>query len=98
VETWQPKRQFFNTSWWFYGSKEKFDAADKTNLVLSNWCLLSYFRSIKSRNSGLAEVVINRRVSKVQSRGEETEYLEFINGEKSTNQIFSKELTPLGTE
>jgi hypothetical protein len=21
VETWQPKRQFFNT-WWFYGSKE----------------------------------------------------------------------------
>jgi hypothetical protein len=33
VETWQPKRQFFNTSWWFYGSKEKFDAADKTNLA-----------------------------------------------------------------
>jgi hypothetical protein len=32
VNTWKPKRQFFNTSWWFYGSKEKFDAADKTNL------------------------------------------------------------------
>jgi LmbE family N-acetylglucosaminyl deacetylase len=29
VSTWQPKRLFFNTSWWFYGSKEKFDAADK---------------------------------------------------------------------
>jgi hypothetical protein len=29
----QPKRQFFNTSWWFYGSQEKFDAADKTTLT-----------------------------------------------------------------
>src|SRR6187402_612928 len=32
VEPWRAKRQFFNTSWWFYGSQEKFDAADKTNL------------------------------------------------------------------
>ena len=32
VTPWQPKRLFFNTSWWFYGSKEKFEAADKTNL------------------------------------------------------------------
>ena len=24
---WQTKRAFFNTSWWFYGSKEKFDCA-----------------------------------------------------------------------
>ena len=34
VSTWQPKRVFFNTSWWFYGSQEKFKAADKTNLDL----------------------------------------------------------------
>ena len=31
VKTWQPKRMFFNTSWWFYGSKEKFEKADKSN-------------------------------------------------------------------
>jgi LmbE family N-acetylglucosaminyl deacetylase len=31
--TWQPKRLFFNTSWWFYGSQEKFEAADKSNFL-----------------------------------------------------------------
>ena len=25
---WQPKRLFYNTSWWFYGSQEKFEEAD----------------------------------------------------------------------
>ncbi|MFN4081098.1 MAG: LmbE family protein, partial [Saprospiraceae bacterium] len=29
---WQPRRIFFNTSWWFYGSQEAFDKADKANL------------------------------------------------------------------
>jgi len=33
TETWQPKRQFFNTSWWFYGSKEKFAKADKSKML-----------------------------------------------------------------
>jgi len=33
VNTWQPQRLFFNTSWWFYGSKEKFAAADKSRLI-----------------------------------------------------------------
>src|SRR5690606_9384606 len=26
TSVWPPKRLFFNTSWWFYGSQEKFDA------------------------------------------------------------------------
>src|SRR5210317_499160 len=30
---WNPKRLFFNTSWWFYGSEENFNKADKTNLI-----------------------------------------------------------------
>ena len=33
VDVWQPKRLFFNTSWWFYGSQENFEKADKTNLL-----------------------------------------------------------------
>ena len=32
--TWQPKRLLFNTSWWFYGSKEKFEKADKSKLLV----------------------------------------------------------------
>ena len=30
---WQVKKLFFNTSWWFYGSREKFEEANKQNLV-----------------------------------------------------------------
>ena len=33
TETWQAQRIFFNTSWWFYGSQEKFNKADKSNLI-----------------------------------------------------------------
>src|SRR5690606_26082001 len=32
--TWQPKRLFWNQSWLFYGSQEKFDKADKRNLFV----------------------------------------------------------------
>jgi LmbE family N-acetylglucosaminyl deacetylase len=32
VEPWQPRRIFFNTSWWFYGSQEAFDKADKSRM------------------------------------------------------------------
>ena len=33
TETWQPKRLFYNTSWWRYGSREKFDKVDKSNML-----------------------------------------------------------------
>ncbi|MCB0433614.1 MAG: PIG-L family deacetylase, partial [Mangrovimonas sp.] len=33
TQPWQPKRIFFNTSWWFYGSQEKFEKADKSKLL-----------------------------------------------------------------
>ena len=33
VDVWQPERLFMNTSWWFYGSRENFAKADKTNLM-----------------------------------------------------------------
>jgi len=33
TDTWQPKRLFFNTSWWFYGSQENFEKADKSNMM-----------------------------------------------------------------
>ena len=36
TETWQPKRLFFNTSWWFYGSRENFEKADKSNMLSVN--------------------------------------------------------------
>jgi hypothetical protein len=30
---WQTARLFMNTSWWFYGSREKFEQADKSKMV-----------------------------------------------------------------
>jgi len=81
--TWQPKRLFFNTSWWFYGSKEKFDAADKSKLVDVETG--NYFPSIGLSNGEIAS--LSRSMHKSQgfgstgSRGAETEYLEFLKGD-----------------
>lgn len=84
VQPWQPKRQFFNTSWWFYGSKEKFDAADKSNLLSIQTGI--YYPSIGKSNQEIAALSRSRHQSQgfgsTGSRGEDTEYLELINGEK----------------
>ena len=53
VEPWQPRRIFFNTSWWFYGSREKFDAADKSNLYpVDLGVFFAIKRQIEHRNCG----------------------------------------------
>ena len=88
VKPWQPKRQFFNTSWWFYGSKEKFDAADKTNL--SSLQIGVYYPSIGKSNQEIA--ALSRSCHQSQgfgstgSRGEEMEYLEFLKGTSLNNK------------
>ena len=92
VKPWQPKRQFFNTSWWFYGSKEKFDAADKTKL--SSLQIGVYYPSIGKSNQEIA--ALSRSCHESQgfgstgSRGEEIEYLEFLKGVSlnNTSNIF----------
>ena len=88
VKPWQPKRQFFNTSWWFYGSKEKFDAADKTNL--SSLQIGVYYPSIGKSNQEIAALSRSRHESQgfgsTGSRGEEMEYLEFLKGTSLNNK------------
>ena len=87
VQTWKPKRQFFNTSWWFYGSKEKFDAADKTNLTTIETGV--YYPNLGKSNQEIAALSRSSHQSQgfgsTGSRGEESEYLELINGEKLNN-------------
>ncbi len=83
VSTWQPKRIFFNTSWWFYGSKEKFEKADKTNL--SKLQIGVYYEQFGKSNQEIA--ALSRSCHQSQgfgntgTRGEEDEYLEFLKGE-----------------
>ncbi len=83
VTTWQPKRLFFNTSWWFYGSKEKFEAADKTNLI--NMKIGTYYPSLGKSNQEIAALSRSRHQSQgfgsTGTRGEEDEYLEFLKGD-----------------
>ena len=92
VKPWQPKRVFFNTSWWFYGSKEKFDSADKTNLVSVSTG--TYYSTLGKSNQEIAS--LSRSSHKSQgfgstgSRGEDTEYLEYLKGTplKDKSSIF----------
>lgn len=88
VKTWQPKRMFFNTSWWFYGSKEKFDAADKSNLI--NLKTGVYYQSSGKSNQEIAALSRSRHQSQgfgsTGTRGEEDEYLELIKGQMPTEK------------
>lgn len=88
TSTWQPKRLFFNTSWWFYGSKEKFDAADKSNL--SKLQIGTYYQSLGKSNQEIASLSRSRHQSQgfgsTGTRGEEDEYLEFLKGDAPKNK------------
>ncbi len=81
--TWQPKRLFFNTSWWFYGSRENFEKADKTNLVEVETGV--YYPALGLSNGEIAS--LSRSMHKSQgfgntgTRGSMIEYLEFLKGD-----------------
>jgi LmbE family N-acetylglucosaminyl deacetylase/predicted SnoaL-like aldol condensation-catalyzing enzyme len=84
VTLWQPKRMYFNTSWWFYGTKDKFDAADKTNLASLTTGF--YYQSLGKSNQEIAALSRSSHQSQgfgsTGVRGDDMEYLEFIKGEK----------------
>lgn len=89
VDLWQPQRLFFNTSWWFYGSREKFAAADKTKM-LSVDVGTYYPLKGKSNNEIAAEA---RSMHKCQgfgstgNRGAQSEYLELLKGDMPKDKL-----------
>lgn len=82
VDVWQPKRSFYNTSWWSYGSKEKFDAIDKTGLVTID--VGAFYPALGMSNPEIA--ALSRSAHKSQgfgntgTRGSDLEYLELVKG------------------
>ena len=87
TEVWQPSRQFFNTSWWFYGSKEKFDEADKSKLVQVD--VGTYYPSLGLSNTEISSLSRSQHKSQgfgnTGSRGTEDTYFELLRGEMPTN-------------
>ena len=84
LKPWQVRRQFFNTSWWFYGSRERFEKADKINLFALE---IGNYDALKGiSNSEIAAA--SRSSHKSQgfgsspSLGARTEYIELVNGDR----------------
>ena len=87
TETWQPKRLFFNTSWWFYGSQEAFEKANKDNLVSVD--VGSYYPAYGLSNTEISALSRSQHKSQgfgnTGSRGEQMEYLELLKGDLPQN-------------
>lgn len=81
---WQPQRLFFNTSWWFYGSRENFKKADKSNLLALEIGVFDPLTGIS--NSGIAAASRSSHKSQgfgsAPTLGKRTEYIEIIGGER----------------
>ncbi len=90
---WQPKRIFFNTSWWFYGSEEKFEQADKSNMLSFN--IGTYYPLTGTSNNEVAALARSQHLSQgfgtTLQRGNQNEYIEFLKGEPllNNNNMFS---------
>jgi len=82
TETWQPKRLFFNTSWWFYGSEEKFQNADKSKMV--DLDVGGYYPILGTSNNEIAALASSQHLSqgfgRLSERGRQDEYLELLKG------------------
>ncbi|WP_345275983.1 PIG-L family deacetylase [Litoribaculum gwangyangense] len=83
---WQPKRLFFNTGWWFYGSQENFEKADKTNLVSLD--IGTYYPLKGLSNNEIASLASSQHLcqgfGRLAQRGSQEEYIEFLKGEPLT--------------
>lgn len=80
---WQPKRLFYNTSWWRYGSRENFDKLDKSNMLTFD---VGVYYPIKGlSNNELASLASSQHLcqgfGRMAQRGSQNEYIEFLKGD-----------------
>jgi len=88
VRTWLPRRLFFNISWWFYGSEEKFRKADKSNFMSMD--LGTYYPLLGKSNTEIAAESRSRHkcqgFGSTGTRGSQIEYLELLKGDLPPNR------------
>ncbi|MGB5379061.1 PIG-L family deacetylase [Muriicola sp.] len=87
LSLWQPKRLFFNTSWWFYGSQENFDKADKSRLLSLDTGV--YYPMLGISNNEIASIASSQHLcqgfGRPTFRGSEQEYIELLKGDMPVN-------------
>jgi LmbE family N-acetylglucosaminyl deacetylase len=92
VEPWQPKAIYLNTSWFFYGSREKFAKADKSNMAAVD--LGVYYPLLGKSNTEIS--ALSRSMHKCQgfgvigSRGTDIGYFEFVSGQKHKEEFLDQ--------
>ncbi len=83
TQAWQPKRLFFNTSWWFYGSREKFEEADKSKMLHFDTGV--FYPTLGISNNEIASLASSQHLcqgfGRLTSRGSENEYVELLKGD-----------------
>jgi LmbE family N-acetylglucosaminyl deacetylase len=88
TEVWQPKRLFFNTSWWFYGSEDKFQAADKSKMI--DLDVGVYYPLMGVSNNEIASLASSQHLcqgfGRLATRGSENEYIELLKGDLPNNK------------
>ncbi|PXX25636.1 PIG-L family deacetylase [Arenibacter sp. ARW7G5Y1] len=92
TDIWQPKRLFFNTSWWFYGSEDKFQKADKSKMI--DLEVGVYYPLKGLSNNEIASLASSQHLcqgfGRLATRGSEKEYIELLKGDlpKNRSDIF----------
>lgn len=87
TELWQPRRLFFNTSWWFYGSEEAFEKADKSKMITVD--VGTYYPILGKSNNEIASLASSQHLcqgfGRLRSRGSQPEYVELLKGDLPTD-------------
>ncbi len=84
---WQPKRLFYNTSWWRYGSREAFDKIDKSNMISVD--VGTYYPLKGLSNNEVAALASSQHLcqgfGRLSQRGSQEEYIELLKGDPLTD-------------
>ena len=88
---WQPKRIFYNTSWWQYGSQEAFEKVDKSGMV--KFDVGTYYPELGLSNNEIAAMARSQHLcqgfGRLTDRGSSNEYIELLKGDMpKENDVF----------
>nr|WP_299381784.1 PIG-L family deacetylase [Allomuricauda sp.] len=91
TSTWQPRRIFFNTSWWFYGSRDNFEKADKSKMIKMD--IGVYYPTLGLSNNEIASMASSQHLcqgfGRLTTRGSQEEYVELLKGDlPASNNLF----------